>query len=111
MSDKIKTRRCDYTGCEREATVQPAFNVWARGHAKESSVPVTGHIGIGVCDEHKAEVSLDFFLPEETREIMQQIARQAGKSPMDFSTLELLFLPIVNGELEADSVQNRGRPN
>lgn len=92
-----KPVKCNREGCENTATAQVGFKVWAQGYPK-SSTPLTGLLGLAVCDEHQDIDPKTFFVPESIALINNQLLLM-GRLPADFTRAEIVYETIIDGAL------------
>jgi hypothetical protein len=91
--------KCNLEGCDRDASLQIGFKVWAYGFTK-ASAPLTMLLGLACCKRCKHKVKVEHFVTEEGKAQINALVRAAGRMQPDFASAELHFDPIVGGQLK-----------
>lgn len=95
MTDRRK-HQCHKNNCDSQATLQACVRFYCTGDGKPP-LEMRCTTTLQICDRHKGAAT-DFILSPANKELIGgAIVRENLQAP-DFSSAEVLFIPIVDGK-------------
>jgi hypothetical protein len=91
--------KCHKEGCDEKAHWQLGWKAYALGYPTTTSQLVQSFISIAVCDKHKEDVGIHDLITPEGAAIINESFTKQGVCPLDFTTAELLFHPVIGEKL------------
>lgn len=94
IEEKLDDSLCQRIDCDNEAKWIPGLRMWPEGMPKTEGASATCHIGLQVCDKHKEDSDIDFYVTDEGWQVIVQTFVTMGLALPDRASLELFFEPL-----------------
>lgn len=105
MTERLR-HQCHRNGCDSQSTHQACLAFWCVGPAQVEGKPATRiqmkcTTTIKVCERHQSAVE-GYVLSDRNKSAIAASIAHENLPPPDFSSAEIIFIPIVNGMPVAD---------
>lgn len=91
--------RCMSQGCEHDAKWQLGWRVVVRAMPDKprKDIAVSGHLALGVCDDHR-DANVQALLNSETKSVVDKKLLLTGLPPANWMTAQATCIPLVGDQ-------------